>query len=67
MRRKFMIRAKGQEKGDTKVTIGVLIETSRYVLTSDEAKNFKLTLENKLHRILREVGYDAQEIKLEWG
>lgn len=60
MRQKFEIKA----IDETSVKVTVVIDSERYVLTREEVSRFKASLQNAVHKMLREEGYDVKQIKL---
>lgn len=50
-------------KDTTKTTISVQFEAPRYELTREEVRRYRRKLENRVHDLLRETGYDVSEIK----
>jgi hypothetical protein len=49
-------------RDETKIKIRVEIDSSRYVLTVSEQKRLKVKLQNQVHQLLREQGFDVCNI-----
>lgn len=52
-------------KSETKVRIQVQIESPKYILTRGEVSQKKTHLQNEIHRVLRDFGYDVKEIQIQ--
>lgn len=59
MKRSFEVSG----NSDVRVKIRVQIKSSRYSLTRYEVANKKAQLQNDIHRVLRNFGYDVKEIQ----
>lgn len=51
-------------KSETKVAIQVQIDSPKYVLTRQEVSNKRAELQNAIHKVLRDFGYDVKQIRL---
>lgn len=60
MRMKFKMSG----NSEVKVKAEIVIEAPRYTLTRDEVRRKKEELQNELHKVLRDFGYDISEIRL---
>lgn len=54
---------KGLDSDDS-VKLDVKIQTAQHHLTRAEGKRFKESVRNRCHQMLRDIGYDAAEIKI---
>lgn len=60
----MVLKFKATGKDETATTVNVSIKTKRHVLTRGEAIRMKRKLENRIHEVLREVGYDVNQISV---